>query len=105
MLTKQNPWLGENSMPTSLVDHSSERKGEVWGGFGIGCILKQYFTGTVCFPAGAEFGCGDDKEVGVEKEESLELKIGAEKHGVGVDLTVGTKTDLSQTRVDYTLVG
>ena len=92
-------------MPTSLVDHSGERKGEVWGGFGIGCILKQYFTGTVCFPAGAEFGCGDDKEVGVEKEESLELKIGAEKHGVGVDLTVGTKTDLSQTRVDYTLVG
>jgi hypothetical protein len=83
-------------MPTSLVDHTREREGEVWDRFGISCILKQYFTGTVCFPAGSEFGCGDDKEVGVEKEESLELKIGAEKYGIGMDLTVGTKTTKSE---------
>jgi hypothetical protein len=83
-------------MPTALVDHTSERKGEVWGGFGIGCVLKQHLTGTVCFPAGAQFGCGDEKEVGVEKEESLELKIGAEHHGIGVDLTIGTKTTKSE---------
>jgi|SRR5271166_1128184 len=83
-------------MPTSLVDHTRERKGEVWGGFGIGCILKNAYSGTVCFPAGAEFGCGDDKEVGVEKEESLELKIGAEKEGFGADLTIGTKTTKSE---------
>lgn len=79
-------------MPTNLVDRSDDKAGEVWGGFGMGCVLKHYYTGTVCFPAASEFGCGDEKEVGKEKEESLELKIGAESHGVGVDLTIGTKT-------------
>jgi hypothetical protein len=58
---------------------------------------QQYFTGTVCFPAGAEFGCGDEKEVGVEKEENLELKIGAEIiKDIGIDLTIGTKTTRSE---------
>ena len=84
-------------MPTSLVDHTSERKDELWDGFGIFCVLKQYFTGTVCFPAGAEFGCGDEKEVGVEKENNLELKIGAEiVKDIGIDFTVGTKTTKSE---------
>jgi hypothetical protein len=84
-------------MPTDLKDSTGGRKGEVWGGFGIGCILKQVLTGTVCFPLGSEFGCGTEKEIGVEKEESLELKLGGGKEGVGtIELTIGTKTTKSE---------
>jgi hypothetical protein len=79
-------------MPTGLKDELALRKGEFWGGFGIGCVLKSYLTGTVCFPLGAEFGCGSKKTVGVEKEQSIELKLGAEHEGIGLDITIGTKT-------------
>ena len=84
-------------MPTELIDTTGARKGEVWGGFGVGCTLKQVLTGTVCFPLGSEFGCGTDKEIGVEKEDSLELKLGGGKEGVGtIELTIGTKTTKSE---------
>jgi hypothetical protein len=83
-------------MPTTLIDRTSDRKGEIWDNFLAVCMLKSAFSGRVCFSAGAEFGCGDELEVGVEKEKSLEAKIGAEKEGIGVDLTIGTKTTRSE---------
>lgn len=87
-------------MPTDLRDTTGARKGEFWGGFGIGCYLKQILSGTVCFPLGSEFGCGAEKEIGVEKEQSIELKIGGEaggEHAKGMlELTVGTKTTTSE---------
>jgi hypothetical protein len=84
-------------MPTDLKDTTGGRKGETWGGFGLGCILKQVLTGTVCFPLGSEFGCGTEKEIGVEKEQSVELKLGAGEEGVGsIEVTIGTKTTKSE---------
>ncbi len=84
-------------MPSELKDTTGIRKGEEWGSFGIGCTLKEELSGTVCFPLGSEFGCGTEKEIGVEKEDSLELKIGGGKEGVfSSELTIGTKTTRSE---------
>jgi hypothetical protein len=78
-------------MPTDLKDLTSERTGET-SGVGVRRVLKYHGKGTVCFPLGASFGCGTDKELGVEKEDSLELKLGGDFHGLGLELTLGTKT-------------
>jgi hypothetical protein len=85
------------NMPTDFRDTTGGRKGEVWAGFGIRCILKQVLTGTVCSPLGSEFGCGSDREIGVEKEQSLGLKLGGGKEGVGMaEIRIGTKTTKSE---------
>jgi hypothetical protein len=61
-------------MPTELKDAIGGPN--ALGRLGIGCIPKQVLTGTVCLPLGSKFGCGTEKEIGVEKEQSVAFADG-----------------------------
>ena len=59
--------------------------------------IKQVLYGTICFPLGQGYRCGESTEITIEEGKELTGEVGVEKGAFSGTLTIGVTTTVSQT--------